>query len=45
VISGDDISSYLEEYTTPNQTIQIKVERNESEISIPLELGTRPPPS
>jgi S1-C subfamily serine protease len=42
VISGDDISSYLEEYTTPNQTIQIRVERNGSEISIPLELGTRP---
>jgi len=43
VISGDDISRYLEEYTTPDQAILIRVERNGSEIIIPLELGTRPP--
>jgi len=43
VISGDDISRYLEEYTAPDQTILIRVERNGSEIIISLELGTRPP--
>ncbi len=42
VISGDDISRYLEEYTTPDQAILIRVERNGSEIIIPLKLETRP---
>jgi S1-C subfamily serine protease len=42
IISGDDLSNYLE-YTSPNQTIIIKIERNGSETTIPLVLGTRPP--
>ena len=41
IISGDDLSNYLE-YTSPNQTIIIKVERTGSETFIPLVLGTRP---
>lgn len=45
IISGDDISSYLESYTMPGQTVNIKVERAGSETIIPLVLGTRPPPS
>jgi len=45
IISGDDISSYLEEYTSPGQTINITIERAGSEMTISLELGTRPPPS
>jgi S1-C subfamily serine protease len=45
IIRGDDISSYLEEYTSPGQTINITIERNGSEMTISLELGTRPSPS
>jgi len=45
IISGDDVSSYLEKYTSPSQTIIIKVERDESETTISLVLGTRPPSS
>lgn len=44
IISGDDLSNYLE-YTSPSQTIIIKVERNGSETTISLVLGTRPPSS
>lgn len=43
-INGDDISSYLERYTSPGQQITLKVERTRSEIALTLELGTRPPP-
>jgi len=42
IISGDDISSYLEKYTSPSQTIIMKVERDGSETTISLVLGTRP---
>lgn len=45
IINGDEISSYLEEYTSPGQTTNITVERVGSEMIIPLVLGTRPPPS
>jgi S1-C subfamily serine protease len=42
IISGDDLSNYLEKYTSPSQTIIIKVERTGSEQTISLVLGTRP---
>lgn len=42
IINGDDISSYLEERTSPNQTINITVERDRYETTISLVLGTRP---
>jgi S1-C subfamily serine protease len=42
IISGDDLSTYLEKYTSPNQTIIIKIERTGSKITISLVLGTRP---
>ncbi len=45
IINGDDISSYLEEYTQPGQTINIRVERGGSEVTVALKLGPRPPPS
>jgi S1-C subfamily serine protease len=41
IISGDDLSNYLE-YTSPSQTIIIKVERAGYETTISLVLGTRP---
>jgi S1-C subfamily serine protease len=43
-INGDAVSSYLEEYTFPDQTVMLTVEREGSEIAVPLVLGTRPPP-
>jgi S1-C subfamily serine protease len=42
IISGDDLSTYLEKYTSPNQTIIIKIERTGSKTTISLVLGTRP---
>jgi S1-C subfamily serine protease len=43
--NGDAVSSYLEEYTFPEQTVVLTVERNGSEMTYLLELGTRPQPS
>lgn len=44
IISVDYISAYLEEHTRPGQTIIITVERGGSEMTVELELGTRPLP-
>jgi len=46
IISGDDISNYLEKYTSPGQTIKITVERRNpiSIVTRELVLGFRPPP-
>ncbi|MCW4021692.1 MAG: S1C family serine protease [archaeon] len=38
----DDVSAYLEEYTTPGDVIELTVIRNNEQISLDLELGTRP---
>jgi S1-C subfamily serine protease len=38
----DDLSTYLEEHTLPNQTINITIIRNGETITLPLKLGTRP---
>jgi S1-C subfamily serine protease len=38
----DDLSSYLEENTLPNQTINVTVIRNGETMTLPLTLGTRP---
>jgi S1-C subfamily serine protease len=38
----DDLSSYLEEYTSPSQTINVTVVRNNQTINIAIKLGTRP---
>lgn len=39
----DDLSTYLEEYTSPNQTVNVTIVRNS--LTLPVELGTRPPPT
>ena len=39
----DDLSTYLERNTKPNQTIQLTIIRNGKKIDIPLTLGVRPP--
>ena len=38
----DDLSSYLEEYTLPGQTVSLTVIRSSQTLSISLSLGTRP---
>jgi S1-C subfamily serine protease len=38
----DDLSNYLEEYTLPEQTINVTIVRNDQTMTIPLELDTRP---
>jgi len=41
----DDLSTYLEEYTLPGQTINITVVRDNQKITITVKLGTRPLPN
>lgn len=41
----DDLSTYLEEYTLPNQTIDVTIVRNGQTLTLPIKLGTRPPPN
>ena len=38
----DDLSTYLEENTLPNQTIDVTVIRNAETLTLPLTLGARP---
>ncbi|MGO8805272.1 MAG: S1C family serine protease [Candidatus Bathyarchaeia archaeon] len=45
VRTSDDLSSYLEEYTSPGQTVSLTVIRNGQNTSISVVLGTRPAPS
>jgi S1-C subfamily serine protease len=41
--SMDDLSTFLEEYTLPLQTVNVTIVRNNQ--TLPVELGTRPPPT
>ena len=41
----DDLSTYLEEYTLPSQTINLTIVRNNQTLTLPVELQERPPPS
>jgi len=43
--NSDDLSTYLEEYTLPGQTVNVTVLRNNQSTSISVILGTRPAPS
>ncbi|MGQ9478839.1 MAG: trypsin-like peptidase domain-containing protein [Thermoproteota archaeon] len=43
IFSGDDLFSFLEEYTFPNQTIILTVVRSNQVINIPVVIGARPP--
>jgi S1-C subfamily serine protease len=38
----DDLSTYLEEHTLPNQTIDVTVVRNNQTLTLVVVLGTRP---
>jgi S1-C subfamily serine protease len=41
----DDLSTFLEEYTSPNQTVDVTMVRNNQTMSLPVKLGTRPAPT
>ena len=41
----DDLSTFLEEYTSPNQTINLTIVRNDDVLTLPIKLGTRPSPT
>jgi len=41
----DDLSTFLEEYTSPNQTVNVTIVRNNQTMILPVKLGTRPPPT
>jgi S1-C subfamily serine protease len=43
--NNDDLASYLEEKTLPNEHIILTVVRDNSETDVDVVLGTRPPPS
>ncbi len=45
VVNGDDLSTYIEENTLPNQTITITIVRNGQTMDLSVVLGTRPTPS
>ncbi len=45
IMNLDDLSTYLEEYTLPSQTINVTIVRNGQAIDLAVELGERPPPS
>jgi S1-C subfamily serine protease len=40
----DDLSTYLEEYTLPSQTIDVVIVRNNNTLTLPLTLEARSPP-
>ena len=39
----DDLSTYLEEYTLPGQTINVTIVRTNQTLTLPVELQARPP--
>ena len=41
----NDLSAYLEEHTSPGQSISVTIVRNNKIMNITVELGARPPPS
>ena len=41
----DDLSTFLEEHTLPDQTINVTIIRNGQEMTLQLKVGTRPPPT
>jgi len=42
ITNMDDLSTYLEEYTLPGQTINVTITRNNQTMTVAVELGTRP---
>ncbi len=45
ITSMDNLSTLLEEYTSPNQTVNVTIVRSNQTMTLPVKLGTRPPPT
>jgi S1-C subfamily serine protease len=45
VTNGDDLASYLEEHTLPGDTVVVTAVRGNSQVTVSVVLGSRPPPS
>jgi S1-C subfamily serine protease len=45
ITNMDDLSTYLEEFTLPGQTISVTIVRENQTLPLAVELGTRPMPS
>jgi S1-C subfamily serine protease len=45
ITNTDDLSTYLEEHTSPNQTVNVTIVRSSQKMTFSVKLGTRPPPS
>lgn len=45
ITGTDDLSTFLEEHTLPNQTINVTIIRNGQETTLQLKVGTRPQPT
>ena len=45
ITGTDDLSTFLEEHTLPDQTINVTIIRNGQEMTLQLKVGTRPPPT
>jgi S1-C subfamily serine protease len=45
ITNMDDLSTFLEEYTSPLQTVNVTIVRNNQTMILPVKLGTRPPPT
>lgn len=45
IASMDDLSTLLEEHTSPNQAVNITIVRNNQTLTLPVKLGARPPPT
>lgn len=43
IINGDDLLSYLEGLTLPGETVEFTIVRNNSTMTVTVEIGTRPP--
>ena len=44
IVNGDDFLTYLVEHTSPGQTVEITIVRNNQTMTLSVECGTRPPP-
>ena len=44
IVNSDSLSTYLEEYTLPGQTLSLSIIRDGQQMTVNLVLGTRPPP-
>lgn len=42
IVNLDDLSTYLEEHTVPNQTVNVTIVRSNDMVSLSVTLGTRP---